>query len=135
MLDTATGAVSGVDTTSLAVGTGKWAGITAVGDTVYAAPFSAPMLLVLDTATGVKYGVSTEDIHSGGSKWVGITSVGDKLYAAPFDAPGVLVATVPVPSACSSTDASALSSAACTCGEDVCAADRSGRALALAVTI
>ena len=89
-----------------------------MGDTLYAAPANAPSLLVLNTATGAVYGVSTEDFHTGGNKWAGITAVGARVYAAPADAPSALVAAVPTPSACVNTNASALNSAACTCGEE-----------------
>ena len=91
---------------------------------MYAAPFSAPYVLALDTTTDAVYGVSTEDVSSGPQKWLGVTAVGAKVYAAPYNALHVLAATVPVPSACDSTDASALNSEACICGEDVCAASQ-----------
>ena len=84
--------LSGISTEHVASRQWKWCGIAAVGTKLYAAPYSAPKLLVFDTKTETAYGVSTASAHSGGGgKWEGIVARGTKLYAAPSNAPKLLV--------------------------------------------
>ena len=82
----------GIDSGTADKGRFKWSGIAALGTKLFAAPFRAPVLLVVETLAGVVVrGNSTDAVHKGVLKWRGIAALGTKLFAAPDRAPVLLV--------------------------------------------
>ena len=76
----------------------KWSGIAALGTELFAAPYQAPVLLVVETLAGMalrRY-IANEVYAKEGKwsvegKWSGISALGNKLFAPPSHAPVLLV--------------------------------------------
>ena len=81
-----------VSTETMYSGSEKWDGITAVGTTVYAAPYQATCLLQFNVGSNTLLPIhlSCESTQAAEYqvpyKWRGITAVGTRLYAAPYNA-------------------------------------------------
>jgi len=90
--DPAIGQVSGIDTSRVDKGDGKWKGAVVLGTKVYAVPWNAKKILMYDPETGKVRGTDTSKVHgTEGKKWWGAVAMGDKLYAVPFNAEGGLI--------------------------------------------
>ena len=89
-MDTVTSTVYGVSTEGVHQGFSqlhlglslvekKWLGITTVGTRVFAAPYSAPVLLVMDTETEEVFGLAHDSMASYAASWLTITGFGSQV--------------------------------------------------------
>ncbi|CAE7473900.1 unnamed protein product [Symbiodinium sp. CCMP2592] len=60
-----------------------WLGMTAVNDTLYAAPFDAECLLIYHAGNQSFEGIDTSTVGTGAMKWAQLLEANGRLYAAP----------------------------------------------------